>query len=138
MTPELAQSADHLTPGQLTVAYLKVRGNREELRAQLKLIDAKLDIIEELLLRKLDALELDSFNAGGSVVYTADLITARVIDREMVFDFIRDSGLLELLEARVSKEAVQLYAENNGGALPPGVELHKMVRLNVRKAPKKR
>jgi hypothetical protein len=140
---KLEQMAAGMTPDRLTGYYVKIDFSLEVLRKQVKDYEAKLGIIEKLLLEKLRSLGTTHFTAAstGKTVFESDRTTAKVTNRELLINYILEdpTNRIHLLEARASKEAAELHASNSEtGELPPGVELNKIVQLNVRKARRKK
>jgi len=139
---KLEEKAARMTPDQLTGIYVRLDDQGAALRKEQKLIDAKLEVVSKLLLKKLWDLGQTQFTSrtAGKTVFQSDRNTFRVLDREALTDFILadPENRINLLEARASKDAVENFTVNfNKGELPPGLERNTIVSLNVRKARRK-
>jgi hypothetical protein len=125
---------DAATPGALVKAYLTLRRKRDACRNLEKETIGKMRVLQNAIYRKMIALGQDSFKAEGHLVYQSNLTSITMTDREEFFQFVEDNQAFDLLEARLNKEAVELYEQENDGALPPGVKKETILKLGVRKA----
>ena len=104
MTPELFNQLNATSPATLVDMYIKLRRKRNAAREIDKETNAKMDIIGSFIRQKMDALGQDGFKASGHVVFKSEMDTAKVNDSDLFFQFVKESLMFELLEARVSKE----------------------------------
>lgn len=128
------------TVGQVIETYIKLRTRKEELEASVKEnvreIKTKLIKLEAWLQAKADEDGVTSFKSdyGTAFLTTTDL--ASVGDWDAVLKFIRDNDAWDILERRVSKNAVRGYIDANG-SVPDGVNFGSRVTINVRRPTKK-
>lgn len=121
-------------PGTLVKAYLTLRRKRDACRALEKDTISRMRIIQHAILAKMVELKQTAFKSEDHLVYQNDLDSITLADRDEFFAFVEANQAYDLLEARLSKEAVELYEAENEGKLPPGVKKETIVRLGVRKA----
>lgn len=125
------------TMDQVIAAYLKLRQHKDEVSKRHK---------EELApvndqLNKLMAWTHGQLNSQGQKNARVDSGTAflqtdtsvTVQDWDTVIAFIKEHGLFELLERRVSKGVVQEYIESTG-EIPPGVKVVSEISCHIRKS----
>lgn len=122
-------------PGTLAAAYVYERSKRDRCREIEAMHKARMSLIESVILGKLNTLQQDGFRAAnhGPLVFKKTLTTASCSDPEAFMQFCIDNGEFDLLERRASKDAIENYAEEHSGVLPPGVTLNKIVKLGVNK-----
>jgi hypothetical protein len=88
--------------------------------------------LEAYMLEAMNQQNLKSIRSPGGTAFVAERTSATVMDWPATLDFIRRHGVWELLEARVSKKAVQaVMAETNCPV--PGVETKSEMCVNVRR-----
>lgn len=74
-----------------------------------------------------------SGNAGGGTFFLKTGNSTKVADRGSFHDFVFETNAREFLTAHVAKEAVEEYMKEHDGALPPGITVDTIVKLQVRK-----
>jgi len=128
----LQDDANALTPKQLTAIYLRYKEAKDEVAKAKKLLDAKLRVMQGILLDRMEQLGQDSFNALGQVVYQSTLTTWKVTDREEFLEYIRQHELYNLITISASKDEMNTFVADNGFQ-PPGSEKNSILKVNVRK-----
>ena len=126
---------EQAVPGTLVDVFVMLRRQKDELNKQKKAVNAEMDDLAFVLITKMDKLEQTSFKGVGDyTAYISELRTTGVLDHDDLRTFVRsrDDGLA-FLDLRPNKEMALAYAEEHNGALPPGVKLNSVRRLNVRK-----
>lgn len=122
---------------QLVETYIKLRDAKKSIDDAAKAKTAKLvalmDQIEAQLLADFDASGVESLRTGAGTAYKSLRTSATVADWPAAFGFIQANGLWDMLERRVSKEAVETYRQENG-ALPPGVNYNAAYVINIRRS----
>lgn len=119
-------------PSTLVEMYIRLRLKRDAARQVEQETSAKMTLIGSYILAKMKDLGQDGFKAVGFTVFKTTLTSAKVVEREAFFDFIKTAQAYDLLEARVSKEAAQTFLAENGVPIP-GVQMDEITRLSVRK-----
>jgi hypothetical protein len=109
--------------------------DREEKRHQTKIAPyiARREALRGEMLAFLDRTgQKSARTAKGTVEIRIDR-SASCSDPDALIKFIRESGLLELLDRRPNKTACFTYAQEHDGEAPPGVKLDSTRNINVRK-----
>ena len=118
-------------------AVIKVRDHIDALKKlhkeQLAPENAKLEKLEVFLQLQLTTLGTTSFAAKGiGTAYLQEVVGVTVEDWESTLAWIKDTGLWEMLEKRVSKTVVQEFMEGNQ-AVPPGVKVRRETEVRIRR-----
>jgi len=126
-----------LTIRDLIVKYVEIRNAKTKLQEQHKLAIAPYDDalakLEGVFMQEMDRTGVDSVSArDAGTIYRTTRANASVADFEALKSFVLDHDAWELLQARVSTPAVEAYLEDTGD-LPPGVNLSRVMKINVRK-----
>lgn len=127
--------SDALEP--LVDKYIKLRDAKAKAVKQFKEKMASVDVVltrmEGTLLKQLNELGIESARAKSGTAYKSTRVSATVADWDQTLDFIKENGAWQMLERRVSKDAVQQYREVHDD-LPPGVNWREEVVVNVRRS----
>jgi hypothetical protein len=123
--------------GQLVEGYIKLRDRKAEIKAkheaELAPINAMMDKIETHLLAQMQEQGVTSYKTGLGTAYTSTTTKANVADWDGLLGFVRENGLWQMLERRVSKTAVDEYVAAHQD-LPPGVNYTTAISVNVRRS----
>jgi len=117
--------------------YIKMRDKKAAMKAD---FDASIAPLNEKM-EKLEAKLLDVFNKTGmdsvktefGTAYATTRSTASIADREVFMDYVKANEEWSLLEARVSKTAVEQFRSIHDD-LPPGVNVRTERVVNVRRS----
>lgn len=125
-----------LTVDQVITAYLQFRNEKSTIRADAETktaaIDAKLEKLEAWLKTKADADGVTSFRTPHGTAFMTTVDYANVADWDAIIAYIKANEAYDMLEKRVSKNAVRGYINANK-AVPPGVTYGTKLEVNVRK-----
>lgn len=125
-----------LTVDQVVEAYLKLRSNKAQIVSDAKTkadaIDAQLMKLEAWIKEQADAQGVTSFRTNHGTAFLTTTDYASVADWDAVVGFIKEHDAYDLLEKRISKNAVRGYIDLNK-AVPPGVNYGTKLDVNVRK-----
>lgn len=102
-------------------------------KEQVAVLDKALTSIEVALLSQFDALGVESVRTKAGTAYKTTRASATVADWDAVLDFVMKNDLWNMLERRVSKQAVEQYKDENGD-LPPGVNWREELVVNIRRS----
>ncbi len=92
---------------------------------------------------RLKVLMLELLNANGAksiatehgTVYRTEKIKPSAADWNVLYDWIvKDPARFEALEKRIKATFVKQYMDENDGAAPPGVNVHREYEVSVRRA----
>ena len=122
---------------QLVEHYIKLRDKKAEItnatKEKLAKVEVLLDKIEAALLLTFQQSGAESVRTKSGTAYKSTKASATVADWDACLGFIREQELWQMLERRVSKEAVVQFKEAHQD-LPPGVNWREEVTINVRRA----
>jgi hypothetical protein len=117
--------------------YITLRDHKAKLDAEHKArvgeIDAQMKNAEGFLLNHLNESGLERVGVGAGTVFVRVKTMPTLKDKGALIDFIKQTGNVELLQARVSSTAVTEYMENNNQMLPPGVEITTAREVTIRR-----
>ena len=117
--------------------YIALRDHKSRLDAEHKAriaeIDAQMGNAEAFLLNHLNENGLDRIGAGAGTVFVQVKTMPSLKDKGAFIEFIKQTGQVELLQARVSSTAVKEFMEHNNNQLPPGVEVATAREISVRR-----
>ena len=125
-----------MTVDQVIEAYLKYRNKKEALEAeikdQVKELKDKMAKLEAWIKTKADAEGVTSFKTAHGTAFVTTNDYANVADCDAVLSFVKENEAYDMLEKRVSKNAVRGYIEQNK-TVPSGVNYGTRIDVNVRK-----
>ncbi len=125
-----------LTVDQVVEGYLKLRSKKAAIEAAAKLqadtIDGQLLKLEAWIKEQADAQGVTSFRTKHGTAFLTTSDYANVADWDAVLEFIKTKDAYDLLEKRISKNAVRGYIDLNK-SVPPGVNYGTRLDVNVRK-----
>jgi hypothetical protein len=117
--------------------YITLRDHKAKLDAEHKArvaeIDAQMKNAEGFLLNHLNESGLDRVGVGAGTVFVQVKTMPSLKDKGALIDFIKQTGNVELLQARVSSTAVKEYMDRNNQMLPPGVEITTARGITIRR-----
>lgn len=121
---------------QVIEAYIKLRDHTDQMKKkhkeELQPYTERMEKIEAWLQKTLTEMGLENFKGRSGTAYLKQVSSATVEDREAFLQFVRESGLWELLESRCSKSVVDDYIEAKG-EIPPGVKYQRTIVTQVRR-----
>ena len=122
---------------ELVEKYIELRDTKSKMssdyKAKVAVLDKVLDKIEAELLSQFGDLGMESVRTKSGTAYKSTRTSATVADWDYTLDFIRKHELWNMLERRVSKQAVEQYKEEHDD-LPPGINWREEITINVRRA----
>lgn len=124
------------TLDDVVAAYIRLRdqkGTEKKIyEDRIAAIDHSLDQLETYLLSTLQQSGVESIRTQSGTAYINNRVTYSVKDWAATREFIVQNELWDLLEARVSKDGVDYYAEQTN-TLPPGVNRNVFTKIGVRR-----
>ena len=125
-----------MTGDQVIEAYLKYRNKKEALEAeikdQVKELKDKMAKLEAWIKTKADAEGVTSFKTAHGTAFVTTNDYANVADWDAVLSFVKENEAYDMLEKRVSKNAVRGYIDEHK-TVPSGVNYGTRIDVNVRK-----
>jgi hypothetical protein len=124
------------TVEQAIGAYMKLRAKKETIEAETKakVADIKegMNKLEAWLKAKADEDKVTSFKTAAGTAFLTTTEFANVADWDAMLNFVKENDAYDLLEKRVSKNAVRGYMDSMK-AVPPGVNFGSKVDIQIRK-----
>ena len=121
---------------KLIKAYLLLRNKKEAIEAKVKEevsgIKEQMAQLENFMQLKADELGVTQFKTENGTAFLSTVDQALVSDWDKVLEFVAKNEAYELLEKRVSKNAVRDYMKQYK-EVPPGVSYRTLIKVSVRK-----
>jgi len=125
-----------VTVDAAVAAYIRLRSEKEdierEMKEQVELVKAKMAKLEAWFQQYLDESGQTSAKTREGTVFVTTTDYARVADWDKVLEFIKTREAYDLLQKRISKDAVRSYIDDSG-CVPPGVNYGSKLSVNVRR-----
>ena len=133
-----AQQPAESQMAQTVAEYVRLRGLKAEIterhKQELREVVEQMERGESWLLAQLQELGVESVKTASGTVFTQDRMLAGIGDKGSLMDFVRETKQPELLQARVSSDAIKQYMADHNGALPPGVKVTYERVVTIRRA----
>ena len=117
-------------------AYLKLRNKKEAIegavKEEVKAIKEKMVKLEAYIKKEADEQGVTSFKTASGTAFVTTTDFAQVADWDSVLGFIKKNEAWDMLEKRVSKNAVRGYIDEHK-EVPSGVNYGTRIDINVRK-----
>jgi len=117
-------------------AYITLRNQKDsiegEVKEKVKSIKEKMAKLEAYIKKEADEQGVTSFKTGYGTAFVTTTDFAQVADWDAILGFIKDNGAWDMLEKRVSKNAVRGYIDEHN-KVPSGVNYGTRIDINVRK-----
>lgn len=132
----MSQFVTTKTPAELVEAYIKLRDKKEsaqeEFKKSLESTNQVMDMLEAILLQKLNDLGVDSLTAKGvGTVYRNSKDTATVEDKQAFREYLEETNDLSVLDLKANKTVARDRA--NSGTPIPGVKFSSTVTVGIRR-----
>ena len=118
-------------------AYIHMRDARSVLAEKFKEDDdalkAKMTVIQNALLKYLDAGHINSVKTDKGTIYRQEEITPQGSDWDVFYKWIRQNDAFDALERRIKKTFIRTFMDTNDGAIPPGVSVFREFVIRVRR-----
>lgn len=125
-----------MTTNQMIEKYLALRDRVADIRkrhvGELAPYNDAMVMLENILLDKLNAAREESVRTKAGTAYKTTRTSCTVAEWSKTLAYIQDNDAWELLEARVSKTAVEAIMQETQAPVP-GVTVRREVALNVRR-----
>lgn len=92
-----------------------------------------LESIERSLIATAQEQGVEGFRTEFGTAYMETKMLASVADETVFYEFVRTTGDLDFFERRIKASHVKEYAEANGGAQPPGLNIFRELTMKVRR-----
>ncbi len=126
-----------MTIKELIQKYVELRYKKSQLqdrhKEEVAPFNEMLAKLESVFMTEMDKGDVDSVSARGvGTIYRSIRANATVADFDLLKAYVLEHDAWELLQARVSAPAVEAHLEDTG-ELPPGVNITRIMKINVRK-----
>lgn len=125
------------TVDSVVAAYIKLRDHKDAIKArhqeELAPIKQNMDVMENWLHKQMLEQGAQNVKTKFGTAYRKKVVSIKVEDFEVTLDFIKEWELWDLLEARVSKTAVEDWMETHDKQVPPGVSYSETEVVQVRR-----
>lgn len=126
------------TIGEIVKRYVELRDfmkARNEKRAEedKPYLDA-MTSLEGFVLDHLNRENEQSVKTEWGTAYKSTTMSAKVVDAEALFDYVRNTDEFHLLTAAVAKDAVKEHMDEHQGSPPPGVDIGYYTKVNFRRS----
>jgi hypothetical protein len=122
---------------KLVKAYVKIRDARKELSEKFEQEDSvlkdSLDTIEAQLLEACKAIGADSIRTPFGTISRTVKKRYWTNDWHSFYEFLKEHGVLELLEKRVAQTNMSTFLEENPDLHPPGLNIDSRYSVVVRR-----
>ena len=116
--------------------YISLRDKKAEIatarKAEEAVVQAKMDKLEGQLMVALDKLGGEGMRTDKGTAYISSRTSATIADKAVFMDHVKSNLAWDLLEVRVRKVAVDVYATEHGD-VPPGVNYRTERTVSVRR-----
>jgi hypothetical protein len=117
--------------------YIKLRDKKAEIAKQRKAEEAevqiKMDKLEVQLMGALDKLGGEGMRTAAGTAYISSRTSATIADKDSFMGYVKANLAWDLMEVRVSKLAVDVYAAEHGD-VPPGVNYRTERTVSIRRS----
>ena len=125
------------TLGDLIGKYILLRDKANEIKAkhkeELVPYNTAMQKIEDRFQKVMQDQNLENLKTENGVAYRADRVSVTVADWDTFYAYVVENDAAYLLEKRASKAAAEEILEETG-ELPPGLNMNRSVKINVRRA----
>lgn len=124
---------------KLIDVYVKIRDKRSEIKKEFEEQDGKLkeqlSVIENELLRRIQAEGGTQFKSDHGLAYISESLKASFADKATFSNYCEEHDIdpLDLMESRVSTRALQEYMDEHEGKVPPGINTFRELNVRVRR-----
>lgn len=119
---------------QMYVAFRdKIATKKKEQTEELVPLNLAMAKLEAMILDELNKIGAESIRTEHGTAYKSTRTSTKVVDWAQTLAFIREHGVWELLEARVSKTAAEAVMTDMNQAIP-GVNVSRETTLGVRRS----
>lgn len=125
-----------ITIDQVISKYMQLRDEKQAIVAEAKAatdaLDTKMTKLEQYIKVRAQQDGVTSFKTSHGTAFLTTVDFANVADWDAVLGFIKDNDAYDMLQRRVSKDAVRGYIDANK-EVPPGINYGTKLEVNVRK-----
>jgi len=133
----MSQPVTTRTPAELVEAYIKLRDKKEaaqdEFKKSLEQTNKLMEMLESILLQKLDELGMDSLTAKGvGTVYRNHKDSATVENKAEFREYLESTNDWDAVDLKANKTVARDRA--NSGTPLPGVKFSSIITVGIRRS----
>lgn len=121
----------------VVVAYNAIRDARTARRHAWEKADLELEeqqnILKRFMLDLLNKNGAQSIKTSSGTVYRSEKLKVGGADWGAIWAWAKEHDAMDIFERRLKTTFVKEYAEENGGAVPPGINVHREFEVAVRR-----
>jgi hypothetical protein len=129
------------TDDRLIGVFVKIRDRIAEVNReydeQLAVLKGQRDRVGAELLRRLHERGSKQTKTETGTAFISETMAVTIADEDIFGNFVLQQQDYSFYQKRVKVEHLKEYMKANGGTLPPGLNVHRELEINVRRAPKK-
>ena len=122
---------------KIVQAYIKIRDVKEKLYQEYKAKEEELEAQMITLKHKLIEISketgMTSFSTPHGIAYRTVKTRYWTNDWGSFYDFMRDSGAVEILEKRIHQTNMKEFLENNPEVHPPGLNMDSEYEITIKR-----
>ena len=118
----------------LVKIFIKMRDKKAEHEAAIRKINEEQELIEIELLRIAAETGSSGFKTAHGTTYISQETRYTVSEGNAFFNFVKETGNVDLLERRASASNIRQYMEDHDGEIPPGLSWFKQDRMKIRRS----
>ena len=132
---------NEVTDDRLISVFVKIRDTvadvNKEYEARLKILKDQQKRVGAELLRRLHERGSKQTKTETGTAFISETMAVTIADEDLFGNFVLTQQDYSFYQKRVKVEHLKEYMKENGGMLPPGLNVHRELNINVRVAPKK-
>lgn len=129
-TAGVTASLTNMPLGAMIDKLYDLREKKRELEAQIKVIDGEFDGIEEQVMSKLAAEQVDASRGSKASCSISKTVVANIVDFDALAKYVKKTGYVHLFQRRISDPAFRELLDQ--GKKVPGLEPFTKSRLNLK------
>lgn len=132
-----APTSNEANLAQLVQVYTAIRDARAAKKAAYEALDAEMEADQQklraMMLGKMNETGAKSIATGHGTVIRSEKLKPSAADWGAIWTWMKENDAPDLLERRLKTTFIKEFMENNDGALPPGVNVHREYEISVRR-----
>jgi len=130
----------NVTLDKIAEVYQKIRDTRTAKRhaweAEDKALDDQQAVLKAHMLGVLNQLGGNSVATPHGTIYKQEKIKPSAADWGAIWEWMKANNAPDLVERRLKTTFIKEFMDEHGGALPPGINVHREYEVVVRRNPK--
>jgi hypothetical protein len=122
---------------KLVLAYRNIRDHKQQLNrdhdAVIKDLDDKLERIESVMLDELNTNKGEGIRTAAGTFFRKLEVIPTGRDWDAFYEWIKDNDAFDALERRIKRTFISEYMNSHDGSIPPGVDVFRRYKVEVRK-----